>query len=134
VPIVETTRSMLHGALPLGARHAAAEVLLRDDVRGRLRPELRELDAALLERRAVLSRDERVALLPLDLVVRVATLDREQPANRDAGVLVDDAVSELVGMDLNGALLLYGRHVSPPPRALSGARTSLVPFLKGDGP
>ncbi len=37
---------LLDRALALRARHAAAEVLLRDDVRRGLRPELRELDAA----------------------------------------------------------------------------------------
>ena len=95
---------LLDRALALRARHAAAEVLLRDDVRRGLRPELRELDAALLERRAVLARDVRVARLPLDLVVRVAAFDREQPADGEAGVLVDDAVGELVGVDLVGCL------------------------------
>ena len=102
---------LLHGALALGARHAAAEVLLGDDVRRRLRPELRELDVLLLERRAVLARDVRVADLPLDLVVGIAALDREQPADGEGGVLVDDAVDELVGVDLNGRFVLYGRHL-----------------------
>ncbi len=40
---------LLHGALAVGRAHAASEVLLGDDVRRRLRPELRELDALLLE-------------------------------------------------------------------------------------
>jgi len=60
----------------------------------------------------VLPRDVRVAHLPFDLVVRVAPLDREQPADADRGVLVDDAVHELVGMDVNGALDLCARHTS----------------------
>src|SRR5439155_18546169 len=102
---------LLDRGLALRARHAAAEVLLRDDVRRRLRPELRELDVLLLEGRAVLPRDVSVADLPLDLVERVAARNREQAADGEAGVLVDDAVLELVGIDLNGACLLYGRHL-----------------------
>ena len=43
---------LAHGALALGRAHAAAEVLLRDDVRRGLRPEPGELDALLVERRA----------------------------------------------------------------------------------
>jgi hypothetical protein len=42
---------------------------------------------------------------------RVAALDREQPADGEAGVLVDDAVDELVGVDCDWAFLLYGRHL-----------------------
>src|SRR6185295_17523133 len=42
---------LLDTRLALGRGHAAAEVLLRHDVRRRLRPELRELDVSLLERR-----------------------------------------------------------------------------------
>ena len=67
---------LLDGALALGRGHAAAEVLLRDDVRRGLRPELRELDVLLLERRAVLARDVRVAKLPLD---RVERIDAREP-------------------------------------------------------
>src|SRR5262249_24200292 len=121
---------LLDRALALRARHAAPEVLLRDDVGRRLRPELGELDAALLELRPVLPGDVRVARLPLDLVVRLAALDREVPAHREAGVVVDDAVDELVGVDRDGRFVLYGRHVLPPSR-VSGARTSWVPVLKG---
>src|SRR5207247_949431 len=91
-------------------RHAAAEVLLGDDVGRGLRPELGELDAALLECRACLPRDERIAGLPLDLVERVAAGDREQSADGEAGVVVDDAVDKLVGVDLDWVCLLYGRH------------------------
>ena len=107
-----------HGALALGRGHAAAEVLLRDDVRRGLRPELGELDALLVERRLVLAGDERVAELPLDLVERVAAGDREVPADGEAGVLVDDGVHELVGLDLDlafcalrYAFLLHRRHL-----------------------
>src|SRR5207237_7703236 len=59
---------LLHARLPLGRAEAAPEVLLGDDVRRGLRPELRELDVLLVERRLLLARDERVAQLPLDLV------------------------------------------------------------------
>src|SRR6059036_3439392 len=41
----------------------------------------------------------------------VAACDREQTADGEAGALVDDAVRELVGIDLNGVCLLYGRHL-----------------------
>ena len=68
---------LLDRALALGRGHAAAEVLLRDDVRRVLRPELRELDVSLLERGAAPAGDQRVADLPLDLVERVAARDRE---------------------------------------------------------
>src|SRR5207244_10264688 len=70
---------LLDGRLALRARHAAAEVLLRDNVGCGLRPELRELDVLLLERGTGLPRDEAVADLPLDLVEGVAARDREQP-------------------------------------------------------
>ena len=75
---------LLHRALALRRAHAAAEVLLGDDVRRRLRPEARELDVLLIERRAVLARDQRVAQFPLDLVERVAAGDREESLRRDA--------------------------------------------------
>src|SRR5262249_20434188 len=81
--------------LALGGGHAAAEVLLRDDVRRRLRPELRELDALLLERGLVLAGDEGVARLPLDLVERVAPGDGEVAANAEGRRLVDDHVLRL---------------------------------------
>ena len=53
----------------------------------------------------------RVADLPLDLVVGVAALDREPPFHGQGGVLVDDVVDELVGVDLDGRFVLYGRHI-----------------------
>jgi hypothetical protein len=117
---------LLDGALALRARHAAAEILLRDDVGRGLRPELRELDVLLLEGRAVLARNVCVADLPIDLVERVAPFDREQPADGEAGVLVDDPVGELVGCDLV-CFVLYGRHLSlsPPAVGAIGARTCL---------
>ena len=87
---------LLHGALTLGRGHAAAEVLLRDDVRGRLRPEAGELDVLLLECRAILAGDQRVARLPLDLVERVAAGDREEPLRGDACALIDDRVDVVV--------------------------------------
>ena len=93
---------LLHGPLALRAGHAAAEVLLGDDVRRGLRPELGELDVLLLEGGPVLARDVRVADLPLDLVVGIAAGDREQALDGQGGVLVDNVVDELVGMDLDG--------------------------------
>src|SRR3972149_9728461 len=67
---------LLDARLALRGGHAAAEVLLRHDVRRCLRPELRELDALLLERRAVLAGDVGVADLPLDLCERIAAGNR----------------------------------------------------------
>ena len=87
---------LLHARLAVGRAHAAAEVLLGDDVRGRLRPELRELDALLLEDRLVLAGDERVAHLPLDLLERVAAGDREVAPDGDVLCAVDDFVRDLV--------------------------------------
>ena len=80
---------LLHAALALGRAQPAAEVLLRDDVRRGLRPELRELDVLLLEGRPVLAGDEGVADLPLDLVERVAAGDREVPAHAQVRGIVD---------------------------------------------
>src|SRR5262249_2329198 len=51
---------LLDARLALGRGHAAAEVLLGDDVGRRLAPELRELDALLLEGRLVLAGDEGI--------------------------------------------------------------------------
>src|SRR5206468_12624852 len=102
---------LLHRSLALRARHAAAEILLGNDVRRRLRPEFRELDVLLLEGGTVLARDVRVADLPLDLVVGIAACDREQPLDGEGGVLVDNVIDELVGLDLNGRFVLYGRHL-----------------------
>src|SRR6476620_7606576 len=81
---------LLDARLALRRGEAAAEVLLGDDVRRRLRPELRELDSALLERGAVLAGDDRIARLPLDLVEGVAAGDREEAAHAEAGRVVDD--------------------------------------------
>src|SRR5207342_2036849 len=55
---------LLDASLPLGRGHAPAEVLLGDDVGRGLAPELRELDALLLEDGALLAGDQRVAFLP----------------------------------------------------------------------
>jgi hypothetical protein len=51
-----------------------------------------------------------IADLPLDFVVGVAALDREQAPDGEGGVLVDDAVHKLVGVDLNRVFMLYRRH------------------------
>src|SRR5207248_8818896 len=83
---------LLDAELALGRGHAAAEVLLRHDVRRRLRPELRELDALLLEDRLVLAGEERVACLPLDLLEGIAPRDREQALDADACGVVDHGV------------------------------------------
>src|SRR5206468_2963140 len=83
---------LLDAPLAVGRVHAAAEVLLRDDVRRRLRPELRELDALLVERGLVLAGDERVAGLPLDLVERVAAGNREIAADAELRAVVEDGV------------------------------------------
>jgi hypothetical protein len=99
---------LLHARLAVGRAHAAAEVLLRDDVRGRLRPELRELDALLLEDRLLLARDQRVAQLPLDLLERIASGDREVAPDGDVLRAVYDFVRDLV----DGLCGLRGRHSS----------------------
>src|ERR1051326_5417006 len=66
----DTADHLLDAALAVGRAHAPAEVLLRHDVRRRLRPELRELDALLLEDRLVLARGEGAAGLPFHLLAR----------------------------------------------------------------
>ena len=105
---------LLHARLALGRAQAAAEVLLRDDVRGRLRPEPRELDVLLLEGRLVLAGDEGVADLPLDLVERVAPGDGEVPAHTETGRFVDNGVDELLGGRFRGLRFSCGRHLYPP--------------------
>ena len=57
------------------------------------------------------ARDVRVAHLPLDLVERIAAGDGEQTADGEPGVLVDDAVDEFVGVDLNALFRLRARHL-----------------------
>ena len=74
---------LLDAVLAVGRAHAAAEVLLGHDVRGRLRPELGELHVLLLEHRLVLAGDEGVARLPFDLVEGVASGNREIAANAE---------------------------------------------------
>jgi hypothetical protein len=105
---------LLDRALALGRGHAAAEVLLGDDVRRRLRPELRELDVLLLEDRLVLAGDEGRPRLPVDLLERVAPLDREMAAHADRATLVDDGVHDVLDGRFRGLYLLCARHVSPP--------------------
>src|SRR5207237_9976346 len=83
---------LANALLALGRGHAAAEVLLRDDVRRGLRPELGELDGLLLEDGAFLAGDQGVARLPLDLLERVAAGDREEAAHADFRALFDDRV------------------------------------------
>ena len=60
---------LAHRALALGVPDRAAEVLRHDDVRGHLRPGLRDLDIGLLEDDlAALAGDLRGAGFPLDLI------------------------------------------------------------------
>ena len=105
---------LLHARLALRRGEAAAEVLLRDDVRRGLRPELRELDAALLEGRAVAAGDDRVARLPLDLVERVAAGDREEALHAEPGALLDDRVHDLFGRRFAALNLLDACHLPLP--------------------
>ena len=74
---------LLDRRLALGRVHAPAEVLLGDDVGRVLRPGLRELDAALLERRVLGIADDGVADLPLDCVEGMHARLREAPGNAD---------------------------------------------------
>src|SRR6266536_2860692 len=87
------------------------EELLRDDVRGRLRPELRKFDAFLLEDGLVLARDEGVARLPFDLVERVAAGDREVAADAELGAVVDDEIRRRFGGVLGSRSVVGGRHL-----------------------
>ena len=106
---------LLDAPLAVGGAHAPAEVLLRDDVRRRLRPELRELDALLLEHRLVLAGDEGVARFPLDLVERVAPGNREVAANAELRAVVDDGIGGAVEPFVGGLRgLVGGRHLLPP--------------------
>ena len=69
---------LLDAALALGRADLAAEILGDDDVGRLLRPELRDLDVALLEDDlALLVADHRRADLPLDLVERIDAGQRE---------------------------------------------------------
>src|SRR5262249_1902921 len=97
---------LLHALLALRARHAAAEVLLRDDVGRGLRPELRELDALLLEDGALLAGDQGVARLPFDLLERVAAGDGEQALDSDLCAVFDDGVLQLFSGCIDGLQLL----------------------------
>src|SRR5215218_5883495 len=104
---------LLDARLALGRAQPAAEVLLRDDVGRRLRPELRELDPALLEGGRVLAGDEGVAELPLDLVERVASGDGEVAAYAERRGLVDDRVGDLLGRRFTSLDLLRAGHSAP---------------------
>src|SRR6478672_10517990 len=109
---------LLDAGLALRRGEPAAEVLLRDDVRRGLRPELRELDPPLLERRPVAAGDQRVADLPLDLVERVAPGNGEEPADAEARSLVDDRVDHLLDRLLLARPLVHTRHTGPSERSL----------------
>jgi hypothetical protein len=62
---------VLDRPLTLGRSHLSAEVLLRDDVGGVLRPALGELDSALLEYRILRIAQHGIAQLPLHLLERM---------------------------------------------------------------
>src|SRR5207344_2541430 len=69
---------LLDAALALGRSDLSAEILRDDDVRGLLRPRLRNLDVALLEHDlAAQAADDGRAELPLDLVERIDSGLRE---------------------------------------------------------
>src|SRR5262249_48098443 len=86
----------------------AAEVLLGYDVRGVLRPRLRELDVLLLERDLVAVADPRVARLPLDLLERVDAGLREQP--------LDTQGLTHAGLRLGGCVWRRPHQKTPPSR------------------
>ncbi len=81
------------------------------------RPELGELDALLLEDRAVLAGDERVARLPLDLVERVAAGNREVPADAEPRGHVGDGVRERLFGD-HGAVWVRSTDAIVPPKGI----------------
>ncbi len=103
---------VLHARLALGRAHPAAEVLLRDDVRRRLRPELRELDALLIEDRGVFPGNEGIAELPLHLLERVAARNREVALDADRSSAVDYGVHDLIDGWCGIYGCLRGRHAS----------------------
>src|SRR6185436_4363893 len=77
---------LLDAALALGRADLAAEILRDDDVGRLLRPELRDLDVALLEDDfALLGTDDGGAQIPLDLVERIDTLGGEEALVVEAG-------------------------------------------------
>jgi hypothetical protein len=76
---------LLDRTLTVGRALGAPEVLLGGDVGGVLRPLLGDLDALLLEGDLAGSivLDHRIAQLPLDLVVGMDPLGREEPMDRE---------------------------------------------------
>src|SRR6187431_1942177 len=124
---------LAHARLALGRGHAAAEVLLRDDVRRRLRPELRELDALLLEDGLVLAGDEGVPDLPLDLVEGIPSWDGEIAAHAEAPIGRCNRVHERFVGNCGSFIGACRRHVSSSivsvasPRKTRGPKGSAVP-------
>src|SRR3990170_3471505 len=82
----DPTDELADAGLSLRRSEGPAEVLLRDDVRGVLRPRLGELDVALLEGvpSRLVVRDDRVTTLPIDLIERMHAVLREEPLERQA--------------------------------------------------
>ena len=74
---------LLDRVLPRIRPELSAEILLRDDVGRVLRPRLRELDVALLERDLVTVTDPGVALLPLHSIERMLLRGGEMTADRE---------------------------------------------------
>ena len=100
------------------ASRAAAEVLLGDDVGRVLRPALRELDAALLERGVLRVADDRVAKLPLDLVEGVDAGGREAALDDQPGLAGRASFAAVLLIKSSPSRQLSG--VTPNPRARPG--------------
>ena len=85
IVVDDAADELLDAALTLGRPNLAAEILRDDDVGRLLRPELRNLDVALLEHDlAALVADHGRAQLPLDLVERIDACFREEARERKA--------------------------------------------------
>src|SRR5207245_7296213 len=123
---------LLDARLAFRRAEPAAEVLLRDDVGRRLRPELRKLDALLVEDRLVLAGDEGISKLPLHLLERVAPGNREVALHPDRGRFVDDGVHDLVARGFGRCGCLHARHRAPP-RIAASTRLPGRPLEEGPG-
>src|SRR5207253_3350291 len=116
---------LLHARLALRRPELAAEVLGCDDVRRGLRPELGDLDALLFEDVPALPGDDRIAELPLDLVVRV-----------DAGAgeaALDSQTAPRSALDGLRRYVCDG-HVRAPPRSERVRCVLAARVEEGEGP